>query len=161
MKIFGPEFVEQLSGRASGNERRRQHHNIHQSYLDSCQRLFNAVEPESYIRPHRHLTDSRDELLIAVRGEMALLTFDDCGEVTGTLRFGTEKHRSAHAVGAEVPANVWHTVVSLKPGSVLLEVKAGPFDPERPKDSSPWAPEEGSPEASLYLRRLIELVALY
>lgn len=62
------------------------------------------------------------------------------------------------AVGAEVPANTWHTVIALVPGCVLLEVKAGPFDPNQPKDLAPWAPDEGSAAAAKYLEKLIESV---
>jgi len=42
---------------------------------------------------------------------------------------------------------------------VLLEVKAGPFDPNQPKDLAPWAPEEGSDAAANYLNRLLERIS--
>lgn len=156
MKIFSAEYVDGLSVQAQDSLRKRQHRNIHQSYQDPCQRLFNAIEPGSYIRPHRHASDPRDELLIAVRGLMVLVAFDEQGNVTGVVRFGSEKHGSDTAVGAEVSANTWHTVIALQPGCVLLEVKAGPFDPNQPKDLAPWAPQEGSPMALDYLSQLIE-----
>ncbi len=154
MKIFDAQYLHAITDQAKDSPRRRQHRNIHQSYQDSCQRLFNAIEPDSYIRPHRHASDPRDELLIAVRGLMALLTFDDQGGVTGVQRFGTEKYGNAIAAGVEVPASTWHTVVAMEPGCVLLEVKAGPFDPDQPKDLAAWAPEEGSELAKNYLRQL-------
>jgi cupin fold WbuC family metalloprotein len=139
--------------------RLRQHRNIHQSYQDSCQRLFNAIEPGSYIRPHRHASEPRDELLIAIRGSMALVTFDDQGAITRILSFGSQSHGSYLAAGAEVGSSTWHTVVALEADCVLLEVKAGPFDPNQPKDLAPWAPEEGSGAAVDYLNRLLERIA--
>ncbi len=90
---------------------------------------------------------------------MALVTFDDQGAVTGILRFGNEKHGSDLAAGAEVASSIWHTVIALEPGCVLLEVKAGPFDPNQPKDLAPWAPIEGSEAAADYLNRLLERIA--
>lgn len=159
MKTFCNEFLDDLTTLAKCNPRHRQHHNIHQSYQDPCQRLFNAVEPISYIRPHRHALNPRDELLIAIRGMMALVTFSDHGTVTGVLPFGTQKHGDGLAAGAEVPSNTWHTVIALEPGCVLLEVKAGPFDPNQPKDLATWAPEEGSAASLDYLNRLVEFVA--
>ena len=33
----------------------RKNHNFHGSDDDSCHRLLNAIEPASYIPPHRHL----------------------------------------------------------------------------------------------------------
>lgn len=155
MKIFSSEYLDELSGQAKDSPRKRQHRNIHQSYQEACQRLFNAIEPGSYIRPHRHAADPRNELLIAVRGLMALLTFDEHGNVTGSLRFGSDNCGTHLALGAEVPANTWHTVIALQPGCVLLEVKAGPFDPAQPKDLAPWAPDEGSISAQKYLSCLV------
>ena len=158
MKVFSADFLNELTAQAQSSPRKRQHRNIHESYADPCQRLFNAIEPGSYIRPHRHAADPRDELLIAVRGSMALVTFDEQGMVTGVVRFGVNRNDEGLAVGAEVPANTWHTVIALEPGCVLLEVKAGPFDPDQPKDLAPWAPDEGSAAAAEYLARLIESV---
>lgn len=156
MKIFTAQSLNVLTEQAGASPRRRQHLSIHQSYQEPCQRLFNAIEPDSYIRPHRHATDPRDEFLLAVRGEMALLTFDDAGTVTSVLRFASEKHGPVLAAGVEVPASTWHTVLALRPGSVLLEVKAGPFDPAQPKDLATWAPEEGSVDAAHYLQALVQ-----
>ncbi len=157
MKPFDVKYLNDLTWHAKNSPRLRQNRNIHQNYQDACQRLFNAIEPGSYIRPHRHASEPREELLIAIRGSMALITFDDRGSVTGILRIGSEKHGSDLAAGAEVASGTWHTVVALVPGCVLLEVKAGPFDPNQPKDLALWAPEEGSAMAQGYLQVLAEL----
>ena len=159
MKIFDIHYLHQLTTQAKSSPRLRQHRNVHQSYEDACQRLFNAIEPGSYIRPHRHASEPRDELLIAIRGSMALVTFDDYGAVKNMLRFGTEQYGSDLAAGAEVACSTWHTVIALVPGSVLLEVKAGPFDPSQPKDLAPWAPAEGSSDAEPYLQQLITRIS--
>ncbi len=156
MKIFSVEYLNNLSADAQRSPRRRQHQNIHESYEDPCQRLFNAIEPDSYIRPHKHATDPREELLIAVRGLMALVIFDEQGIVIDIVRFGVGKVSEGLSVGAEVQCDTWHTVIALEPGCVLLEVKSGPFDPKQPKDLAPWAPDEGTEEASDYLHKLIE-----
>jgi len=158
MKIFDAQYLDGLTVQAKVSPRLRQHRNVHQSYQEASQRLFNAIEPGSYIRPHRHASDPRDELLVAVRGVMAMVTFDDQGAVTNVLLFGTERHGDEMAVGAEVSSSMWHTVIALEPDCVLLEVKAGPFDPTQPKDLAPWAPEEGCDAASVYLARLLERV---
>jgi cupin fold WbuC family metalloprotein len=157
MKLFDSEYFQKLIGQAKNNSRGRQHCNIHQSYEDPCQRLFNAIEPGSYIQPHRHATDAREELLVAVRGKMAVFTFDDSGIVTGMFPLVAGLGDFANSVGVEVSSHVWHTVISLETGSILLEVKAGPFDPSQPKDLAPWAPEEGTLPAINFLARLVEL----
>jgi cupin fold WbuC family metalloprotein len=157
MKIFSAEYLNALSAQAKRNPRKRQHDNIHQSFQEASQRLFNAIEPNSYIRPHRHSVDPRDELLVAVRGLMVLVEFDERGNVIGSFRFGSNRHDNILAVGAEVNAHTWHTVIALEPGCILLEVKAGPFDPNQPKELALWAPEEGSASAQKYLERLVAM----
>ena len=159
MEIFDAQYLDDLTDQAKLRPRLRQHRNVHQSYQDVNQRLFNAIEPGSYIRPHRHASDPRDELLIAVRGAMAMVTFDDQGAVTNVLRFGSEKHGDDMAIGVEVSSGTWHTVIALETGCVLLEVKAGPFDPNQPKDLAPWAPQEDSAAARGYFDRIVELIA--
>jgi len=159
VKVFSAEYLNNLCADAQRSPRKRQHQNIHESYEDPCQRLFNAIEPESYIRPHKHSTDPGDELLIAVRGSMALVIFDEQGIVIDIVRFGAGRDSEGLSVGAEVACNTWHTVIALVPGCVLLEVKSGPFDPNRPKDLAPWAPDESAVDASDYLNKLREGVA--
>lgn len=154
MKIFDAEYLVDLIKQAEISKRKRQHRNIHLSYEDSCQRLFNAIDPESYIQPHRHTAASKDELLIAIRGLMACITFDDQGFVRSVHHFGSELYGENVCVGVEVAPNTWHTVVSLVRGAVLLEVKAGPFDPEHPKEYASWAPNEEDMGADLYFAQL-------
>lgn len=155
MKVFSVDFLNELSAQAKVNDRLRQHRNIHQSYQESCQRLFNAIEPGSYIRPHRHASDPRDELLVAVRGLMALITFDDDGRILSVVRLGTEQYGAESCPVAELSSEVWHTIIAIEKDCVLLEIKAGPFDPDRPKDMAPWAPEDNTEGVEAYLSNLI------
>jgi cupin fold WbuC family metalloprotein len=156
MKVFSADFFDDLTAKAHKNPRKRQHLNIHEDYQDPCQRLFNALEPDTYIRPHRHFSDPKTELLIGVRGLMALVVFNEDGPVNRVLRFGINQSIERLAIGAEITPNTYHTVIALEYGSVLLEVKAGPFDPSKPKDPAPWAPEEGAVGSLSYLKQLKE-----
>ncbi len=149
---FSSSYLDSLTAQAIASPRRRQHRNVHADYAEQVQRLFNAIEPESYIRPHQHGLAPRSEMMIAIRGRMALIMFDDVGEITTFHHFAA--NQAGTAVGVEVPAGCWHTVVALEPGSILLEVKAGPFDPSTPKEMAPWAPEEGTAAAWSYLATL-------
>ncbi len=153
---FSPEFLDTLTQSAQQSSRQRQHKNIHQHYNEPCQRLFNAIGIDSYIRPHRHSIDPKDECLIAVRGRMALLVFDDIGQVSQIIRFGAQINEAHQAIGVGVnlSAGVWHTVIAEVHGSILFEVKSGPFNPEQAKEWAAWAPAENTPEAAVYLTEL-------
>ena len=159
MKVFGVAFLQGLISEAKSSSRLRQHHNVHESYDDPSQCLLNAIEPNSYIRPHRHASDPKEERLFALRGFMALVIFNDVGHATDIVKFGTEGFGNDLAVGASVSSHQWHTVIALEAGSVLCEVKAGPFDPAQPKDLASWAPGEGTGMANKYLKHLHELVS--
>lgn len=139
-----------LAAEASSTPRRRKNFNFHHSDEDACHRLLNAVEPDTYIQPHRHLGDGKDETVVVVRGRLGVLIFDDTGAVIQhrVLAPGTE------AVGIHVPRGTWHTWVVLEPASVFLEAKAGPYRPFTPEERASWAPPEGTLEASGYLGAL-------
>ena len=160
IKVFSADYLDDLVQQAAASARRRQHLNIHSDYAEPCQRLFNAIEPESYLRPHRHGPAQGAEMMMAVRGLMVLVTFDDEGRIERVQRFGAGVHAANRdvAAGTETPPGKWHTVVSLESGSVLLEVKAGPFNPLAPKYPAPWAPEEGSPKGAIYLSSLMAML---
>jgi cupin fold WbuC family metalloprotein len=112
------------------------------------------MEPNSYIQPHRHLSDPKAEAFIGIRGRMALLIFSDDGRIEQVYPFGPNED----VVGVDLPPGIWHTVVSLEAGSIFYETKPGPFNPINPKDFAPWAPEGTSPEALEYLQSLVAVI---
>jgi cupin fold WbuC family metalloprotein len=158
LKVFSAEYLDSLVEEATQSPRARQHRNIHERFDDPCQRFLNAISPDSYIRPHRHSLDPKAETLIAVRGQFALVTFDDAGAIMNSVRFGTEKADAVLPVGADLPPGTWHTIIALVAGAILLELKAGPFNPNAAKEPAPWAPEEGTSEGNAYLQRLKGLI---
>lgn len=155
-------FIDNVAISAQANPRRRLHANLHASYQDPVQRLFNAIGKDSYIRPHRHFGARADEFLMAVRGLFTLVLFDDVGNVLECRRFGSDAHcGAADCLAVEIRANSWHTVLAEVPGSVLFEVKAGPFDPDQAKSFASWAPAEGSDAAPAYLDALRRAVGAH
>lgn len=158
IRRFDPAFLDDLVARASSSPRLRQHANLHASYAEPCQRLFNAIGVGSYIRPHRHMADPKTETLLAVRGRLTLVLFDEQGQVMQALPFGVGPGAEDCDAGVELSPGAWHTVLADLPGSVLFEVKAGPFEPELAKELAPWAPAEGSAEAAAYTTELRRIV---
>src|SRR5574340_1780094 len=143
--VFGRETFERLTVAARQAPRLRTNWNIHGSFTHPSQRVFNAMEPDSYARPHRHPVATKDETFIVVRGAFGMFVFDDSGNVIekALLRAGGD------LIGGNVPARSFHTLVSLESGSVFFEAKAGPYDAGTDKEWDPWEPEEGHPEGRL------------
>ena len=155
MKIIDQKRLDRLSNKAAAAKRRRQNLNLHDDYADPCQRLFNAMEPGTYVRPHRHLDPSRPECFMAIRGRMALVVFTDDGEVDRIVPFGN----GCETVAIDLPPTMWHSLVSLEAGSIFFETKPGPYVRLSDKDFAPWSPAEGSAEAESYLANLMEKVS--
>jgi cupin fold WbuC family metalloprotein len=143
-------LMDDLTAIAKASDRGRKNHNFHERYDEVCQRLLNAVEPGSYIRPHRHLSPPKPETFVCLRGRMALVLFEEGGAVERIVPFGP----GLETVGVDIPAGLWHTVVSLESGSIFFETKPGPYCPAPEEDWAPWSPPEGSGEAKAYLTRL-------
>ena len=80
--LFGKECLDALSAAAAESPRRRKNFNFHAALSHPAERLLNAVEPDSYIRPHRHAQPLRDETFIAVRGAFGLVLFDESGAIS-------------------------------------------------------------------------------
>lgn len=137
--------LEQLQARASTDPRRRANLNLHPALADPVQRFFNAVEPGTYVRPHRHARD-RWELFLLLSGEAGLVFFDEGGTVAGSLLLGENL-----AAAVEIDPGPWHTLVALAPGTTLFEVKPGPYDPVTDKEFAPWSPPEGDPSVGTML----------
>lgn len=143
-------LLDGLTEQARRSPRLRMNRNFHPADAAACHRLLNAIEPGSYIRPHRHLDPQKDETFVLIRGTLGILTFAD----DGTVSTCTVLKAKTDACIATIPHGVWHTAVSLKPGTIFFEAKAGPYLPFTEQEKAAWAPEDRSPDASNYLQSL-------
>jgi len=146
MKRLTADILAALRAEAATNPRRRKNFNLHASPNDPIQRLCNAFEPGTYVRPHRHGADVW-ELFLVLGARAAALTFDDHGTVTAR----TELQPGGEVQAVELPPGVWHSLVSLAPNTVLFEVKPGPYRPTGENDFAAWAPREGAPGADTFV----------
>lgn len=142
MKLIDRPLLAALAETAAQAPRRRQNHNLHPELADPVQRLLNAVQPGSYVRPHRHAAD-RWELFLALQGAFVVLTFD--GEQVASR---TELRAGGEVVALEIPGGTLHAVAALTPDSVFFETKPGPYAALSDKDFAAWAPAEGEAGAA-------------
>ncbi len=136
LKLIDDKVIEETSLLAKKNQRLRMNHNFH-ALPDPLQRMLNAVEPGSYIRPHRHLTPPKVELFLILKGKGALFLFSD----DGTIKESVVMDPFGPTRGVEVAPGAWHTIISLEEGTVFFEAKDGPYVAISDKDFSPWSPE--------------------
>lgn len=155
--IIDAALLDGVTEAARESPRRRKNFNFHPTEAHASSRLLNAIEPDSYVRPHRHLGPTKDETLIAVRGRLGVVFFDEAGNVTRLAVISPE----GEAIGANIPDGVYHTVLALEPGSIFFEAKAGPYRPITEEEKAPWAPAEGEPETREFLAMMWRLLDAY
>lgn len=126
---------------------------FHKNSGDRLQRMLNALQPGSYIQPHRHATPPKAESIVVLRGAICFLTFTETGDIEEVFFLRAE----SPAVGIDSEPGSYHTFFALESDTVLFEVKPGPYGADTEKQSAPWSPAEGSDEAGDYFLNLKRL----
>lgn len=147
-------FLDKTSVVARNSERLRKNYNFHPTHEDPLHRMLNAMEPGTYIQPHKHEVPDRFEVFLALRGSFVVITFDNNGNIADHTILDAGKG----SYGVEIPARTYHTLIPLERNSVAYEVKAGPYLPATAKNFAPWAPAEGDPGVPAYLNQLMKKV---
>ena len=125
---------------------------VHREQSAPVQRMLNFLQPDTYIRPHRHPGSGATESMIVLQGAINFFTFDDRGTIQTNIYVGGS---IAHSV-VDIEPNIWHTFVVILKDTVLFEVKRGPYNPATDKEFAAWAPEESTAASISYLSNLKE-----
>ena len=125
--IIDQHTLDALTTQAKASPRLRMNLDLRNSPEDQSQRMLNAIEPGTILPIHRHRTSS--ETVVCLRGHFVEYFYDSEGRQTDAIDMvpgGTI---------INIPINQWHNLVSLESGTVLLEVKDGPYVPIGPEDT--------------------------
>ncbi len=124
--IIDKQILDGLTARAKESPRLRMNMDLRNSPEDQSQRMLNAIEPGTVLPIHRHRTTS--ETVVCLRGHFEEYFYDADGKLTAVIDMvpgGTL---------INIPIDQWHSLKSLESGTVLLEVKDGPYAPLGPGD---------------------------
>jgi cupin fold WbuC family metalloprotein len=134
MKLITKELLDNLTAQAQSSPRGRMNYNLHESMEAPIHRLLNALEPDTYLPPHRH--PDKEETYLVIRGSLLAFFFDNDGNVTERVKLCPAEG----SYGLEIPANTWHSIISLETGTTIFELKSGPYRPLAAEDTATWAP---------------------
>ena len=139
MKLIDAELLNRTSAQARTDDRLRKNYNFHE-------------RPDgSYLPAHRHLNPAKDEAIVVLRGSVASFIFDDRGEIAECAVIDPQQG----VYGFDIPAGEWHSLLVLESGTVVYEVKPGPYVPLQESDLAPWTPRTGDAGGiDRYLKRL-------
>lgn len=122
-------LLDNLTEQAKASPRLRMNYDLRNSADDGSQRMLNAIEPGSPMPIHRHKYTS--ETVVCLRGRFVEEYYDDLERICTEA---IELTPNGQVVALNIPAGQWHTIRALESGSVILEMKNGPYVPIGPED---------------------------
>ncbi len=117
-------ILNQLTEQAKASPRLRMNMDLRNSAEDKSQRMLNAIEPGSELPIHRHQKTS--ETVVCLRGRLVEEYYDDLERICTEA---IELSPNGPIVALNIPKGQWHSVRALESGTLILEVKDGPYEP--------------------------------
>ncbi len=151
IQAINSELISKVQAEANISPRKRSTYNFHKEFSDPINRMLNAINPGSYVQPHKHENPDKREVFLLLTGKALLVFFDNSGNITEHIIIDKEQN-----YGVEIPPQKWHMLISLEEGTVVYEIKDGPYNPDDDKNFAPWAPSENSSESNLYLDNILK-----
>ena len=149
-KVLGNREFDRLALESTQNDRGRLNINLHDDLSDPFQRMVVAIQPDSYVIPHRHSNPAKPECFVVLKGVIGLIVFDELGGIVRAIRLGPNEENQV----CDLAAGTYHTAIALEPNSVFLEAKPGPYSPISPQDVPTWAPSSDSATVREYQKKL-------
>lgn len=122
-------LLDALTAQAKASPRLRMNFDLRNSPQDGSQRMLNAIEPGSRIPIHRHRKSS--ETVVVIRGALREIFYDETGRNVIEV---IDVKKDGDCFALNIPIDQWHSVESLKSGTVIMETKDGPYEPAKPED---------------------------
>jgi len=130
-------ILDDLTAKAKVSPRLRMNMDLRNSAEDTSQRMLNAIEPGAPLPIHRHQKTS--ETVVCLRGRLVEEYYQEVQgsgfkvqgvqEPKAELVERIELSPNGPIVALNIPAGQWHTVRALESGTVILEMKDGPYEP--------------------------------
>ena len=117
-------ILDKLTAEAKASPRLRMNMDLRNSDADQSQRMLNAIEPGSPLPIHRHRHTS--ETMVILRGKLVEEFYD---ELERTCTDAIEMCPGGPVVALNIPAGQWHSLRVIESGTVILEMKDGPYHP--------------------------------
>ena len=122
LQVVNQELLNGVIENAKASPRLRMNYNLHSDLNDKCQRLLNAMEPGTIMPIHHHKVA---EVYILLQGRIRVMTYDEKGNENSSVILDPKEGN----FGVQIPENTWHSVEVFESGSVIFEVKEGPYIP--------------------------------
>jgi cupin fold WbuC family metalloprotein len=153
----GAADIETVRNAVAKTPKRRARINAHPGRDDDLHEMIIAIEPGSYIRPHKH--PGKSEAFHIIEGAVDIVVFTETGDIDQIV--------SLAAKGGEAPFYYrmskphFHTLIIRSELLVVHEITNGPFRPEGTVFAT-FAPEEGDvTAATAFQASLVDRVSAF
>lgn len=126
--IIDKALLDELTAEAKASSRLRMNRDLRNCPSDQSQRMLNAIEPGSELPVHRHRFSS--ETVVVLRGHLRETFYDPGKRVTAVY----DLIAGSDVVALDIPLGQWHTAEAMESGTVIIEMKDGPYVPTGPED---------------------------
>lgn len=122
LQLVTQSLLDQVIDEAKVSPRLRMNYNFHTDLGDKCQRLLNAMEPGTVMPIHHHKVD---EMWMVLQGKLKVTIHNNQGDIIEEQILSPREGQ----YGVQIPAKTWHSLEVLESGTVIFEVKEGPYIP--------------------------------
>lgn len=123
MILIDNNLLDTVTSQAEASQRLRMNYNLHETLDAKAQRLLNAMEPGTSLPIHRHCHTA--ETYVLLRGSIRVLFYNDVCELIDSVDLNPLEGK----YGVDIPIGQWHALEVLEKGTVIFEVKEGPYTP--------------------------------
>ncbi|MFZ5391409.1 MAG: WbuC family cupin fold metalloprotein [Patescibacteria group bacterium] len=157
-KLLNDDLIKETAVTSQNSKRRRSLYTFHQDNDEKVHRLLNVIQPDSYLQPHKHQAPDKVEVMIVLKGKLAVIEFAEDGRPSGQIVLAPQS--SPYIL--EIEPNTWHMSIALEADTAVYIVTEGPWRPDSHKIMAPWAPSEKETVAAQeYLAGLRQELMLY
>lgn len=136
----------------SNREKKRYRLCLHDSPQNELQDMLICMAAGDYARPHKH--ENMSETHVLIEGSMAIVLFNDNGDIQDVFVMDREKGYISYRVNAPI----YHMTILLSATAIEHETKAGAFAPES-NIFPAWAPDGTDiNEAMSYVEKIKGLI---
>ena len=128
MQLIDKQLLDSVTAQAKESPRLRMNYNFHEQLDAPAQRLLNALEPGTVLPTHRHRYTA--ETYIVLDGSIHVMSYNDDKTIAESIVLDPKMG----IFGLNIPAGTWHTLEVLSTGTVIFEIKDGPYTPLSEED---------------------------
>jgi len=153
---IGQAELNTLKSAVNASAKRRARINTHADGEDALHEMIIAIDPTSYIRPHKH--PGKSEAFHIVEGEVDIVVFTDDGEIDRIVPLGPPGGRRPFYY--RMSNAFFHTLIIRSDLLIVHEITNGPFRPSATVFAD-FAPDDREVEkAAAYQAGLLQRVAV-